>query len=115
MEDVMTTMLDFNSNEETVEIAVQMTAFCNRHTVRLVKIPKAELDAYSVDNMDGILDLVFKYGQNDFQPQELPSVSVGDVIRAGVGLFQVKPSGFKQISEDDLKKMESPQGVKAYL
>ncbi len=26
------------------------------------------------------LELAFKFGQNDFQPRELPSVSVGDVI-----------------------------------
>lgn len=34
-----------------------------------------------------ILQLIYEYGQNDNQPQEHPSVSVGDVMRVCDGLY----------------------------
>jgi hypothetical protein len=45
-----------------------------------------------------VLDLVFHYGQNDFQPLPFYSVSVGDVIRVGEGRFRVERVGFERIA-----------------
>lgn len=61
-------------------------------SIREVEVPGEEIDkidwltnaddaAASVDNAKSqLLSLVFKYGQNDVQPREAPSVSVGDII-----------------------------------
>ena len=48
-----------------------------------------------------MLDLAYKFGQNDFQPQALPSVSVGDVIDLGDrGRFLVASLGFTLFQGD---------------
>lgn len=69
-----------------------------------------------------LLGLVFHWGQNDFQPQHVPSVSVGDVIRVktidaygnetGLRRFAVMPAGFREIPVE----MEIPHdgGMWAY-
>jgi hypothetical protein len=44
------------------------------------------------------LEAVFKWGQNDFQPLPMPSVSVGDVIRLHDGSrYRVEPFGFAKL------------------
>jgi len=48
--------------------------------------------------IEAICDLVFHYGQNDFQPRPFPSVSVGDVIRIGEARYRVEPVGFERIA-----------------
>src|SRR5262249_14980762 len=75
---------------------VYMLAFCDGD-VREVDIPDAELPAAGAPGADhATLDLIFKYGQNDFQPRPLPSVSVGDVVELPDGrLYVVKPFGFQ--------------------
>jgi hypothetical protein len=51
-----------------------------------------------VDPFVQILDLVFRYGQNDFQPVKgLPSVSVGDVVRLGNASWRVASMGFTRL------------------
>ena len=47
------------------------------------------------------LDTVFHYGQNDFQPLPLPSVSVGDVIENPHDgrLYRVEMTGFQPLPE----------------
>jgi hypothetical protein len=50
-----------------------------------------------------LLDLAFKYGQNDFQPRPFPSLSVGDVIEVSGLLFIVRPFGFAKISRRELR------------
>jgi len=47
--------------------------------VRQVDVPDREVDA--AGTVEAVLERVFYYGQNDFQPLPLPSVSVGDVVR----------------------------------
>lgn len=73
--------------------------------IRKVTIPDAEIgtdDQFNLTTED-VLDLVFKWGQNDFQPQHnLPSVSVGDVIRipdgcGGWDAYRVEPVGFRKL------------------
>jgi hypothetical protein len=67
--------------------------------IRGVTVPDAELSGVSVD---AALERVFHYGQNDFQPLPLPSVSVGDVVRyAGSARYIVMPVGFAEIAPGD--------------
>jgi hypothetical protein len=72
-------------------IRVYLTAF-GEGAVRLVDIPN--------NPPNGLLNATFHWGQNDFQPQQLPSVSVGDVIELPSGeLYRVAASGFKQLPD----------------
>jgi hypothetical protein len=64
--------------------------------LRTVLIPAERADCCKTH--DDYLNAIFEYGQNDFQPQRCPSVSVGDVIRLGEGRFRVSPVGFERIS-----------------
>jgi len=50
------------------------------------------------ENMDYILNEVFHLGQNDFQPEEVRSVSVGDIVELK---FRVENVGFSLISEKE--------------
>ena len=81
-----------------MKIKVQMLAFCEPGTIREVDIPQNEVTSTN------ILDLVFKYGQNDFQPQKCPSVSVGDIIELGNDLFVVCPFGFHKVTNEEYTK-----------
>jgi hypothetical protein len=81
----------------TVPFAVEMRS----GGIRTVDIPADKIPpnrAASPALFDEICDLVFHYGQNDFQPRPFPSVSVGDVIRLGEGRFRVDPVGFTRVS-----------------
>ena len=56
------------------------------------------------------LEEIFKMGQNDFQPQQMPSLSVGDVVEweTGAGKYwMVMPTGFKAmtVAEYEFYKM----------
>ena len=64
--------------------------------IREVNVPDHEIANRTHQN----LDLVFKYGQNDFQPQKLPSVSTGDVIRYENKRYMVMGTGFKEVTEE---------------
>lgn len=67
--------------------------------IRVVTVPEGELDAAT--STEQKLDLIFKYGQNDFQP--LPrccSVSVGDVIRLGGERWGVAGIGFTKLAQE---------------
>jgi len=60
---------------------------------RMVRVPDDTSD-------DDLLEATFRYGQNDFQPQTAPSVSVGDVIRLPDGsLHRVMFAGFKRLPD----------------
>ena len=50
---------------------------------------------------DSLLGSIFYYGQNDFQPKEQRSVSVGDVIRLGHERWLVQGVGFHLLSFAD--------------
>jgi len=64
--------------------------------IRTVTIPRER--ARRCTTTDSWLDAIFEFGQNDFQPQQCPSVSVGDVIRFGEGRFRVERFGFERIA-----------------
>lgn len=71
---------------------VHMLAFLNGE-IREVAIE----DNYSLTH-EQTLEEIFKYGQNDFVPMKMPSVSVGDVIELDEKLYIVCPIGFREMS-----------------
>jgi len=99
-----------------------MTKFYDGSVEREIEVPEHEAMNASVNS---ILDLAFKYGQNDYQPRNLCSVSVGDVIcveekdapkqswmtdkgrmRSDVRFFEVKGVGFEEITMRQLGSLE---------
>ena len=107
-------MVNQPENKGYYSYMVYLTAFCNRETIRMVRIPKDEMDD-SPDELDAKLQLIFHYGQNDFQEMPMPSVSVGDVISFGCELFMVKPTGFQRMSKQEFETIETPTSKKAYF
>jgi hypothetical protein len=79
-------------NQITVE--VEMHAYMGG-VIRTVEIPTRELPDGA--GLIEVLELAFKYGQNDFQPKRFTSVSVGDVIRWHGRRFLVAGMGFEEI------------------
>ena len=77
---------------------VRMTAFGKPNEVRTVNVPNTVLDRAHGD--EAVLEQVFYYGQNDFQPMPHPSVSMGDVIELNQKLFLCQAFGFKEISKE---------------
>jgi hypothetical protein len=61
------------------------------------------------------LEQIYKYGQNDFQPQQLPSVSVGDVVQFENKLFVALPVGFKEVTIEEFNEcVEVPQRERSF-
>ena len=92
---------------ETRKIKVILNSTTNQ--VRTVEVPLHEWYA-ALDDAGGVQgtcqdirrDLVFKYGQNDFQPQRgLCSVSVGDVILFPGSFWRVDGCGFTALNPDE--------------
>ena len=79
-----------------MNIRVHMLAFGDPGEIRMVEVP----DDRWTDNNEKNLDIVFQYGQNDFQPQNHPSVSVGDIIELDNQFFMVRPIGFLGLTHD---------------
>jgi len=88
-------------------VKVNMTAFGNEGEVRMVELDRS-LESFGVvlrddgtaddeGNILFLLEEVFRLGQNDFQPQRHPSVSVGDVVEVFDTLFVVLFDGFRRI------------------
>ena len=84
-------------------IEVEMLAFGQPGEVRKVNVP----DDVCYFEENRLLEAVFHYGQNDFQPQNHPSVSAGDVIRLNGENHLVAGMGFRKITEDQLEKYRS--------
>lgn len=76
-------------------IQVQQFKF-NDGQYRNVEVPTSEI----TDNVMETLEKVYHYGQNLFQPQDKPSVSVGDVINYDRKYYMVAGFGFKQIKSE---------------
>ena len=84
-----------------MEVVVRMLANDHGETHRVVKITPAPSQEAPDEE---VLELVFRNGQNDFQPVAATcSVSVGDVIEYG-GFHVVQPMGFAEISLEDLEE-----------
>jgi len=87
-----------------MKIDVHMLAFMGPEDVRHVEVPDGEFESAIKDDK---LSIVFKLGQNDFQTQQMPSVSVGDVIELNNEYHLVLGAGFRQITKakfEELKK-----------
>lgn len=88
-------------------VKVHMQAHCEPGSIRMVCVPNDK------DRSRGeLLEAVFHYGQNDFQPDtSSPSVSVGDVIElAGEGqsaFYRVDPVGFTRVVPQAFFKPET--------
>lgn len=84
-----------------MKFEVEMLAFENGK-IREVEIPQDEIKTLKLSDFDGttsgLLDAVFLYGQNDFQPLPTCSVSVGDVVRLGNRKFRVDSFGFSEVT-----------------
>lgn len=77
-------------------IKVLMLAFGKPNEIREVTIP---------DNTpkNEILEAVFHYGQNDFQPQNHCSVSVGDVAIVDGKHYLCAAIGWKELTAEQLE------------
>lgn len=63
---------------------------------RIVDVPSDEIPEGTTQ--DEILERVFFYGQNDFQPKPIRSVSVGDVVKLHDGsLHRVRGAGWESL------------------
>lgn len=92
-------------------IQVEMLAFMENGTFREVEILDVE-----IQNQEAFLDLVFYYGQNDFQPRQMSSVSVGDIIYLNGKKFLIKGAGFKELSEEDYQNFcNLPQRDRSFV
>ncbi len=68
--------------------------------IREVEVPEAEVDVCK--STEELLERIFYYGQNDFQPRQMPSVSVGDVAQVGGRNFICASTGWKEMTKDEL-------------
>jgi hypothetical protein len=91
-----------------MQVKVHMLAFGEPNEIRWVEIPQ---EYHGAMGDEEVLSAVFHYGQNEFQEQLHPSVSVGDVIELNDGdLFIVKPIGFSLMSKEEFNSyLEVPQ------
>lgn len=87
-----------------MKVRVYLLAFGYPGEIREVEIP----DSY--DPLDpGTLETIFWYGQNEVQPQNHPSCSVGDVIELG-GYWLIQNVGFKELTSQEFEEYkELPQ------
>ena len=77
-----------------MKIEVEMLAFENGK-IRVVNVPDDEWNQCLSEASK--LEQVFFYGQNDFQPQQICSVSVGDVARLNGKRFLCASVGWQEI------------------
>lgn len=95
-------------------IPVHMLAFYkDKKIVRHVNIPDDEY-AYADGIEEQVLDLVFKYGQNDFQQQKIYSVSVGDVIEMNNKFFMIMVTGFEELTKEQFENLKPPTSSMGY-
>jgi hypothetical protein len=89
-----------------VKVTAYLLAFGTEVPIptREIEIPEVDADALLASCttreawVDGKLGLAFQYGQNDFQPRPIRSVSVGDVIKLGDGsLHRVLGCGWEPL------------------
>lgn len=101
-------------------IPVHMFAFADegdRSKVRTVEIPISPGNQYPIASkaeLYSILEMVFKYGQNDFQPKLSPSVSVGDVAEVYGEYYMVMGQGWKRMTKEQFDNMPVPSSRFAY-
>lgn len=86
-----------------MQFKVHMLAFGNPGEIRIVDVPENRfiMEDYhnNIVSLDECLQIIFRYGQNDFQPKKHPSVSVGDVIEFNNKKYRVDMIGFSEVQE----------------
>jgi hypothetical protein len=94
-----------------MKVPVYMAAYHGKDVIRTV-----DVGDFPTDDKQGVLNEVFRLGQNDFQPQSNRySVSVGDVIYYDGEYWAVMPVGFKKMTEEQFHKLpDEPLGADAY-
>lgn len=85
-----------------MKLVVELLAFDDEESFRPVEIPDREYE-----EEEAILEEAFHYGQNDFQPREMPSVSSGDVIHYNNNKYLIQDIGFKKLTEEKYEKYKS--------
>ena len=84
-----------------MQFKVKMLAFGNPGEIRIVDVPENRfiMEDYHDKrvSLEECLQIIFRYGQNDFQPKKHPSVSVGDVIEFDNKNYRVDPIGFSEV------------------
>lgn len=84
---------------------VEMLAFGRPEEIRIVEVPKDKI----TEDTNRNLEMVFEFGQNEFQPQNHPSVSVGDVIQYNDEKYLVKNIGFKKLNQEEYEKYKETE------
>jgi hypothetical protein len=78
---------------------VEMWAFMEG-AVRKVTI-EGKTDLYADELVPQLLEEIFYWGQNEVQPLEMPSVSVGDVARMGDDRWLCCSVGWKKLTHEE--------------
>jgi len=93
-------------------LKVELLAFDSQERIREVTLPQT-FEEY--ENEDHILEATYHFGQNDFQPRQMPSVSAGDVIYFKNKKYLVKNVGFKELTEEEYQKYKKlPRRDRSY-
>ena len=99
-------------------IPVHMFAFNeDRGVIRSVDIDittNDDLGSYEGIELNTILALVFRFGQNDFQPKHCYSVSVGDVAQLGNRYFMCMFVGWNELSKVEFEGLQLPTSYYAF-
>lgn len=92
----------------TTKFQVELLAFGRFGEIREVEVPESDLARVQVGSAAGriwaSLSLIFYFGQNEFQSQSHPSVSVGDVIHFEDRRFLVRPVGFRELTDIEYRE-----------
>lgn len=84
----------------------------NGKIVRTVTLDAdVETDEQSVGYIFGALNDIFRLGQNDFQPMQIRSVSVGDVIEFGDDGYIVCNVGFRRVPKNYIPTQREIFGI----
>ena len=106
--------------QSSVAYSVHMLMHQPEYCVRSVEVPMNDLVTKRLNphphpgsrKLEGLLDLIYMYGQNDYQPREgICSVSKGDVIEIEreeypADLYLVKSVGFQRITPAEFEDYE---------
>jgi hypothetical protein len=76
-----------------MKFRVEMLALGNWGDIREVEVPH-----HTFTDIETTLEKVFEYGQNEVQPQQRPSVSMGDVIVMDTDKWLIRDFGFRLLT-----------------
>ena len=92
-----------------MKIKVYLTGDSDKTALRLVDVPTSEYESLQLfgessdRDRERFYSLVFKYGQNDFQPVAgVRSLMVGDLIELDGSYHLIQSFGFKTLTEAEM-------------